>query len=163
MPQTRRTIYLVIGSALCLGSVLIFYAAAHQWFPLVMNPSDALSERPNLALIGLLGIVTLAGGVGFLAKALLPIAANQRAVDIALGVTLCVAAALGLIYAAQGSVGSAGRNDDPKYLLAWGVLGVVSLVVLFSGARTIYEARRGPRPTRIPSRSGARHTPQSIF
>ena len=163
MPQTRRTIYLVIGSALCLGSVLIFYAAAHQWFPLVMNPSDALTQRPNLALIGLLGVVALAGGVGFLVKALLPETANQRVADMAIGVILCVPAALAVIYTAQGGIGSIGRKDDPEYLLAWGVLGVVSLVVLFTGVRMIYEARRVTRATRIPGRSGARHTPQSIF
>jgi hypothetical protein len=162
MLQTRRTIYIVIGCALCLGSIFVFYAAAHQWFPLVMNPSGALSRRPNLALIGLLGVVALAGGVSFLAKALLPQTANQRAVDIALGVTLCVTAALGLIYTVQGGIGSIGRNDASLYLLAWGVLGVVSLVVLLTGARAIYEARWGARATRIPSKSGARHTPQSI-
>ena len=88
---------------------------------------------------------------------------SQRAVDIALGVTLCVTAALGLIYTVQGGVGSIGRNDADLYLLAWGVLGVVSLVVLLTGARAIYEARWGARASRTPSRSGARHTPQSIF
>jgi hypothetical protein len=160
MPQTRRTIYIMIGCALCLGGVLVFYAAAHQWFPLVMNPSDALSQRPNLALIGLLGVVALVGGVSFLAKAFLPETANQRAVDIALGVTLCVTAVLGLVYTVQGGIGAIGRKDGDLYLLAWGVLGVVSVVVLFTGARAIYEARWG---TRIPSRTGARHTPQSIF
>jgi uncharacterized membrane protein YidH (DUF202 family) len=162
VPQTRRTIYLVIGSSLCLGSVLIFYAAAHQWFPLVMNPSDALSQRPNLALIGLLGVVALVGGVGLLIKALLPDTANQRFADIVLGATLCVTAALAVIYTGQGWIRSIGRNDDPKYLLAWAVLGVVSLVVLFTGVRAIYEARRETRVTRAPSTSGARHTSHSV-
>jgi hypothetical protein len=81
---------------------------------------------------------------------------------MALGATLCITAALAVIYTGQGWIGSIGRNDDPKYLLAWAVLGVVGLIVLFTGARTIYEARRETRFTRAPSRSGARHTPQSI-
>jgi uncharacterized membrane protein YidH (DUF202 family) len=159
MPQARRTIYIVIGSVLCLGSVLIFYAAAHQWLPLLANPSDALGHRPNLALIALLGLVALAGGISFLARAFLPQTVNQRTVSMTLGVTLCVVAALALLYMAQGWAGSISRNDDPKYILAWAVLGVVSLVVLFAGARAIYDVRqealRGPK-------SSARHTPQSI-
>jgi uncharacterized membrane protein YidH (DUF202 family) len=163
MPQARRTISIVIGSALCLGSVLIFYAAAHQWFPLVINPSEALGHRPNLALIALLGIVAFAGGISFLARAFLPQTVNQRTVGMALGVTLCVIAALALLYMAQGWAGSVSRNDDLKYILAWAVLGVVSLVVLLTGARAVYDVTRGARPTRTSSRSGARHTPQSIF
>ena len=114
MPQARRTIYIVIGSALCLGSVLIFYAAAHQWFPLFMNPSEALGHRPNLALIALLGVVALAGGISFLARAFLPPTVNQRIVGMILGVTLCVIAALALAYMAQGWAGSISRNDDPN-------------------------------------------------
>src|SRR5215475_5755124 len=133
MPQARRTTYIVIGSALCLGSVLIFYAAAHQWFPLVINPSAALGHRPNLALIGLLGIVALAGGISLLAQALFPQTANQRTVGMTLGVTLCVIAALALLYTAQGWAGSISRNDDARFILAWAVLGVVSLVVMVTG------------------------------
>jgi uncharacterized membrane protein YidH (DUF202 family) len=163
MPQARRTISIVIGSALCLGSVLIFYAAAHQWFPLVINPSEALGHRPNLALIGLLGVVALAGGISFLARALFPQNLSQRTVSMTLGITLCVVAALALLYMAQGWAGSISRNDDAKYILAWAVLGVVSLVVMVTGARAIYDVTRGSRVTRAPSRSGARHTPQSIF
>jgi uncharacterized membrane protein YidH (DUF202 family) len=160
MPQARRTISIVIGSALCLGSVLIFYAAAHQWFPLVINPSEALGHRPNLALIGLLGVVALAGGISFLARALFPQNLSQRTVSMTLGITLCVVAALALLYMAQGWAGSISRNDDSKYILAWAVLGVVSLVVLFTGARAIYDARQ--EALRSPKNS-ARHTPQSIF
>ena len=160
MPQARRTIYIVIGSALCLGSVLIFYAAAHQWFPLFMNPSEALGHRPNLALIALLGVVALAGGISFLARAFLPPTVNQRIVGMILGVTLCVVAALALAYMAQGWAGSISRNDDSEYILAWAVLGVVSLVVLFTGARAIYDVRQ--EALRSPKNS-ARHTPQSIF
>ena len=114
MPQARRTIYIVIGSALCLGSVLIFYAAAHQWFPLFMNPSEALGHRPNLALIALLGVVALAGGISFLARAFLPPTVNQRIVGMILGVTLCVVAALALAYMAQGWAGSISRNDESR-------------------------------------------------
>jgi uncharacterized membrane protein YidH (DUF202 family) len=160
MPQTRRTVYIVIGSALCLGSVLIFYAAAHQWLPLFMNPSGALGHRPNLALIALLGVVALAGGISFLARAFLPQTVNQRIVGRTLGVTLCVMAALALLYTAQGWAGSISRNDDSQYILAWAVLGVVSLVVLFTGARAIYDVRQ--EALRSP-KSGARHTPQGIF
>ena len=160
MPQARRTIYIVIGSALCLGSVLIFYAAAHQWLPLFMNPSDALGHRPNLALIALLGVVALAGGISFLARAFLPPTVNQRIVGMILGVTLCVIAALALVYMAQGWAGSISRNDDSEYILAWAVLGVVSLVVLFTGARAIYDVRQ--EALRSPKNS-PRHTPQSIF
>jgi hypothetical protein len=163
MPEARRTISIVIGSALCLGSALIFYAAAHQWFKLVINPSVALGHRPNLALIGLLGIVALAGGVSILARALFPQTANQRTVGLTLGVTLCVIAALALLYMAQGWAGSISRNDDARFLLAWAVLGVVSVVVMVTGARAIYDVTRGARQARTPSRSGARHTPQSIF
>jgi hypothetical protein len=160
MPQARRTIYIVVGSVLCLGSVLIFYAAAHQWFPLFMNPSEALGHRPNLALIALLGVVALAGGISFLARAFLPRTVNQRIVGMTLGVTLCVMAALALIYMAQGWAGSISRNDDSQYILAWAVLGVVSLVVLFTGARAIFDVRQ--EASRSPKNS-ARHTPQSIF
>src|SRR5262245_16339756 len=143
MPQARRTISIVIGSALCLGSVLVFYAAAHQWFPLIINPSEALGHRPNLALIALLGIVAFAGGISFLARAFLPQTVNQRTVGMTLGVTLCVIAALALLYMAQGWAGSVSRNDDLKYILAWAVLGLVSLVVLLTGARAIYDVTRG--------------------
>jgi hypothetical protein len=160
MPQARRTVFVVIGSALCLGSVLIFYAAAHQWFPLIINPSAALGHRPNLALIGLLGVVAFAGGISFLARALFPQTANQRTVGMTLGVTLCVIAGLALLYMAQGWAGSISRNDSPKNILAWAVLGVVSLVVLFTGARAIYDVRQDASRG---AKSSARHTPQSIF
>jgi uncharacterized membrane protein YidH (DUF202 family) len=160
MPQARRAIYIVIGSVLCLGSVLIFYAAAHQWLPLFVNPSDALGHRPNLALIALLGVVALAGGISLLARAFLSRTVNQRTVGMTLGVTLCIVAALALLYMAQGWAGSISRNDDAKYILAWAVLGVVSLVVLFTGARAIYDVRQ--EALRSPKNS-ARHTPQSIF
>jgi hypothetical protein len=160
MPQARRTIYIVIGSALCLGSVLIFYAAAHQWLPLLTGPSDALGHRPNLALIALLGVVALAGGISFLARAFFLQTVSQRTVGMALGVTLCVTAVLALVYMAQGWAGSISRNDDPKYILAWAVLGVVSLVVLFTGARAVYDVRQ--EALRHPKNS-VRHTPQSIF
>jgi hypothetical protein len=156
MAQARRTIYIVVGSALCLGSALMIYAAAHQWLPLLVNPSDKLGHRPNLALIALLGIVALVGGVSFLARALLPDTANQRAVGMALGLTLCITAVFGLLYTAQGWAGSISRNDDLIYILAWAVLGMGSLVVFFAGARAIYDVTH-PARTR-----GARHTPQSI-
>jgi uncharacterized membrane protein YidH (DUF202 family) len=159
MPQTRRTVYTIVGSALCLGSVLVFYAAVHQWLPLLMSPSAKLGHRPNLALIALLGVVALAGGINFLAKAFLPRRASQRTVSFILGVALCVTAVLGLVYAVQGWPGSISRDDPPFAYLAWAVLGVVSLVVLLAGARLIYDARRGAEAA---ARSGARHTPQRI-
>jgi hypothetical protein len=158
MAQARRTLYIVVGSALCLGSALVFYAAAHQW---LLTRTEALGHRPNLALIALLGIVALAGGVSLLVRALLPDRANQRAVGVALGLTLCLTAAIGLLYMAQGWVGSISRNDDNIYFVAWAVLGMGSLVVFFAGARAIYDATH-PAPARKARTSGARHTPQSI-
>jgi hypothetical protein len=160
MPQARRTFNIVIGSALCLGSVLIFYAAAHHLVPLLANPSDALGHRPNLALIGLLGLVAMAGGISLLARGFVPKTVNQGTVGMTLGVTLCVVAALALLYMAQGWAGSISRNDDLKYIVAWAVLGVVSLVVLFTGARAIYDVRQ--EALRSP-KSSERHTQQGIF
>jgi hypothetical protein len=160
MPQARRQVYIVIGSLLCLGSLLVFYAAVHQWLPLIMDPSVKLGHRPNLALIALLGVVALAGGVNFLARALLPQKASQRTASFILGVALCVTAIAGLVYAIQGWPGSIARGDPPIDFLPWAVLGVVSLVVLLAGARLIYEVRRGADTA---PRSGARHTPQSII
>lgn len=160
MPQTRRTLTIILGSALCVGGILVFYAAAHQWVPLIGRPNGAAGHRPNLALIALLGVVALVGGLNFLSRALLPSTAHQRGVGLALGVTLCVAAAGGLLYTAQGWTGSISRNDEPINILAWAILGVVSLVVLVAGARAVYDATRATRNT---STRGARHTPQSIF
>jgi hypothetical protein len=160
MTQARRNVYLAIGSALCLGALLVFYAAAHQWLPLLLKPSDALGHRPNLALIGLLGVVSLAGGVSFLARALLPQPANQRTIGMTLGVTLCVTSAITLLYTAQGWAGSVSRNDETVYIMAWAVLGAFSLVVLFAGARTLYDLTRAPR---INPRTGARQTPLGMF
>jgi hypothetical protein len=159
MPQYRRTVFIVIGSALCLGSVLVLYAAAHQWLPLLESPSEKLGHRPNLALIAMLGIVALAGGASFLARALLPRAASQRTVTKALGSVLCVTAVIGLLYTAQGWAGSVSRDDPFVGILVWAILGVVSLVVLVAGARTIYDVTRD---VRTPRRSGVRHTPQSV-
>jgi|GEM_PF-5751375 len=153
MAQARRTLYIVVGSALCLGSALVIYAAAHQW---LLTRPEALGHRPNLALIALLGIVAFAGGVSLLVRALLPDRANQRAVGMALGLTLCITAVFGLLYTAQGWAGSISRNDDLIYILAWAVLGMGSLVVFFAGARAIYDVTHPART------SGARHTPQSI-
>jgi uncharacterized membrane protein YidH (DUF202 family) len=160
MPRTRRNVYLAIGSALCLGALLVFYAAAHQWLPLLLKPSAALGHRPNLALIALFGVVSLAAGVSFLTRALLPQTANQRTIGMVLGVTLCVTSAIALVYTAQGWAGSLSRNDAAVYILAWAVLGIVSLVVLFAGARTLYDLTRGGRGQ---TRAGARHTPQGMF
>jgi hypothetical protein len=157
MPQTRRTITIIIGSVLCAGSILVFYASAHQW--LSATPLEDVGHRPNLALIALLGIVALAGGIGFLARALLLHRASQRVVGMSLGITLCVAATLALIYTAQGWTGSISRNDGPIYILAWAVLGVVSLVTFFAGGRAIYDVTRSKR---IGPRSGARRTSQSV-
>jgi hypothetical protein len=159
MPQTRRTLFIVIGGALCLGSVLVLYAAAHQWLPLLESPSVKLGHRPNLALIAMLGIVALAGGASFLARALLPHPASQRTVTKALGFALCVTAVIGLLYTVQGWAGSVSRNDPLVGILVWAILGVVSLVVLVAGARTVYDVTRGAHTG---PRSGARHTPQSI-
>jgi hypothetical protein len=160
MPQTRRNVYIAAGSALCLGGLLVLYAAARHWLPLIGAPTGALSQRPDLALIALLGASALAGGASLLARALLPQPlASGRNVGIALGATLGFIAAIGLIYTAQGLVTTAGQGGAPTFIQAWTILGVVSVAVLLAGARAIYDAVRGARSGRSDRRSGARHTP----
>lgn len=160
MPQTRRTFYIIAGSALCLGGLLVLYAAAHHWLPLVGAPTGELNQRPDLALIALLGASALAGGISLLARALLPPhVASRRNVGVAFGATLGLIAGIGLIYTAQGLVTTARQGGNPTFIQAWAILGVMSVVVLLAGGRAIYDATWGARSGRGNRRSGARRTP----
>jgi hypothetical protein len=68
------------------GSVLIFYAAAHQWLPLLTGPSTLWATGKSGAHRAI-RVVALAGGISFLARAFFLQTLSQRTVGMAL---LCV-------------------------------------------------------------------------
>jgi uncharacterized membrane protein YidH (DUF202 family) len=168
MPQTRRIIYAVVGSALLVGGILVFYASAHHWLPGIAPPTQNYSARPDLALIALLGVSALAGGVSLLTQALFSAhAAMRRNARATLGGTLCLTGLFGLIYTAQGwghDFQQAFGQDHLQVIKIepWVALALVSAVVLVAGANMIYEAVIAPRRARRTPPSAGRSGGQSL-